>query len=321
MHLKSILSASTILTWPTAGLALAVLCGCSTMSLTNLTPSSLPENPSEIYTFTLRVTPKSETVVKESIAPHIIVDGQTHEMKPSPIAPMIYDFDYQLPPARTAVAYYYLVDYKIQGNDIIQSVQAYTGINRAEIVRRYVLALEVNRGPVGARVGVLGRGFTPQDVVAFDGAPVRTVYESSTSIGFFVPALAPGRNYAVTLSSPAGNSPIGTFRIDSSSVTVEPSSLSLAPGQSQALTFTLPNPAPAGGLLLDVTTDVPESIIMPEVVVPAGQSGVTVTVQGGKPGSGSLFLKGYGNGELSIPLTVGAGSAAASATAPAAMGK
>jgi hypothetical protein len=316
MHLKSILSASTILTRSATGVALGLLCGCSTMSLTNLTPSSLPENPSEIYTFTLRVIPKNDTVVRESISPHIIVDGQTHDMKPSAIAPMIYDFDYQLPPARTEIAYYYLVDYKVQGNDLIQSVQAYTDVTHAAIVRRYVLALEVNRGPVGARIGVLGRGFTPQDAVAFDGTAVRTVYESPTSLGFFVPALSPGRNYQVTLSSPAGNSPIGTFRIDSSTVTVEPAALTLTPGQSQTLSFTLPNPAPAGGLLLDVTTDVPESVIMPEVVVPAGQATATVTVQGGKPGSGSLFLKGYAGGELTIPLTVSAGLGVSPGAAP-----
>ena len=39
-------------------------------------------------------------------------------------------------------------------------------------------------------------------------------------------------------------------------------------------------------------------------VVPAGQSSVTITVESGKPGSGSLFLKGYGAGELTIPVTV-----------------
>jgi hypothetical protein len=86
---------------------------------------------------------------------------------------------------------------------------------------------------------------------------------------------------------------------------VEPAALTLVPGQKQSVTFTVTHPAPAGGLLLDVTTDVPESVIMPEVVVPEGQSSVTVTVEGGKPGTGSLFLKGYGNGEVSIPVSVG----------------
>jgi hypothetical protein len=39
-------------------------------------------------------------------------------------------------------------------------------------------------------------------------------------------------------------------------------------------------------------------------VVPAGQTSVAVAVEGGKPGSGSLFLKGYGTGEVTIPVTV-----------------
>ena len=90
-------------------------------------------------------------------------------------------------------------------------------------------------------------------------------------------------------------------------MTADPAALSLAPGQKQSLTFTITHPAPAGGLLLDVTTDVPESVIMPEVIVPEGQSSATVTVEGGKPGTGSLFLKGYGNGEVTVPVTVGAG--------------
>jgi hypothetical protein len=141
--------------------------------------------------------------------------------------------------------------------------------------------------------------------VGFDGAPVRTVYESPTSLGFFVPALATGHTYRVTISSAAGNSVVGSFRIDSSDVTVEPASLNLAPGQKQTLTFSVATPAPSGGLLLDITTDVPESVIMPEVVVPSGQTSVSITVEGGKPGTGSLFLKGYGNGELSVPVTVG----------------
>jgi len=289
------------------------------MSLTNLTPSSLPENPSEIYTFTLRVTPKNDTVVKDSIAPHLVIDGQTHDMKPSTIAPQIYDFDLQLPPARTQVAYYFLVDYTVQGNDMTRQVQSYTPITRADIVRRYVLALEVNRGPVGARIGVLGRGFTPQDVIAFEGTAVRTVYESPTSLGFYVPALTPGHNYQVSVSGATGNSPVGTFRIDSSAVTVEPTSLSLAPGEKQSLTFTIPAAAPAGGLLLDITTDIPDSVIMPEVAMPAGQTTTTVAVQGGKPGTGSLFLKGYASGEVTIPVTVSSGMPPPSAPAPAPM--
>ena len=70
-------------------------------------------------------------------------------------------------------------------------------------------------------------------------------------------------------------------------------------------TFTQTSPAPSNGLLLDVTTDIPSSVIMPEVLVPAGQVSVSVPVVGGRPGAGSLVLKGYaGSGDLTIPITV-----------------
>ena len=290
-----------------AAIALAALSGCANIALTNLTPSSLPENPSGIYTFTLRVMPKSATVIPDSIPPRIVVGAESHDMKRSDVSTELFEFDYKLPASQNEIGYYYLVSYNTGGNVVTGSQQAYTALQHAAIVSRYVLSLEVNRGPVGARIGVLGRGFTPQDLIGFDGTSVRTVYESPTSLGFFVPALTAGRTYRVTLSSAAGNSVVGTFRIDTSDVTVDPAALALAPGQKQALTFTISHPAPAGGLLLDVTTDVPESIIMPEVMVPEGQTSVSVTVEGGKPGAGTLFLKGYGSGEVTVPVTVAAG--------------
>ncbi len=306
MDLKRIFIARQLFPLSCAALALAALGGCANVAVMNLTPSSLPENPSGIYTFTLRVTPKTSSVIPDSISPHIVVGAESHDMKRSDVSTELFEYEYKLPTYQTEIGYYFLVDYNTGGAVTTGRHQAYTALEHATVVNRDVQSIEVNRGPVGARIGVLGRGFTPQDLIGFDGAAVRTVYESPTSLGFFVPALSPGRTYKVTLSGPAGNSFVGTFKIDSSDVTVDPAALSLAPGQKQTLTFTVTHPAPAGGLLLDITTDVPESVIMPEVVVPEGQTSVSVTVEGGKPGSGSLFLKGYGTGEVSVPVTVGA---------------
>ncbi|MCX6951546.1 MAG: cell surface protein [Verrucomicrobia bacterium] len=304
MHTNRISLARKILAWLTAAVGLALLAGCDTVTLTNLTPPSIPENPSQIYTFTLRVTPRTNTVVPSSVAPHVIVDGKSFDLKKSPIGDGIYEFEYQVPAGREELAYYYLVNYTVEGNGLLTPGEAYTEITRAKIVRRYVLSLEINRGPVGARISVVGRGFTPQDIINFNGQPARTVIESPNAISFFVPALDAGRNYQVTLNSPSGNSPVGTFRIDASSVSVSPGSLSLSTGAKQPLTFTIPNPAPPGGTLLDITTDVAESVIMPEVVIQQGQTSATITVEGGKPGSGSLFLKGFGSGEITVPVTV-----------------
>ena len=230
-------------------LALASLSGCAAIAITNMTPSSLPENPSGIYTFTLRVSPKTASVIPDSITPTIVVGEASHPMVRSPASTEIFEYDYKLPAFHNEIGYYYLVSYNTGGNLTTSAHQDSSALLHTAIVSRYVLALEVNRGPVGAKIGILGRGFTPQDLVGFDGTPVRTVYESPTSLGFFVPAFSPGRNYKVTISGATGNSSVGSFRIDSSDVTVEPASLTpWPPARSRSLTFTIANPAPAGGL-------------------------------------------------------------------------
>jgi hypothetical protein len=304
MHTNRIFPARKFLVWLGALLSLDLLAGCDNVVLTNLTPGSLPENPSQIYTLTLRVTPKFKSIDRASISPRVVVDGQNFAMTRSALGTGLYEFEYQLPAGRDEIAYYFLVDYQYDSNGSIQQGQAYTEISHAKIVRRYVLSLEVNRGPVGARISVVGRGFTPQDVIYFDNNPVRTVFESPNALSFYVPGLAAGQNYKVMLGGASGNSPVGTFRIDTSSLTVFPTSLTLRTGERQSLTFTVPHAAPPGGLLLDLTTDVPESVIMPEVIVPDGQNSVTVTVEGGRPGTGSLYLKGYDTGEVTIPVSV-----------------
>lgn len=304
MHTNRISPARKIILGIAAAVAVALLAGCETVKLTNLTPASMPENPSQIYTFTLRVTTRTNTVNPSSITPHIIVDGQSFVMKKSPIGEGLYEFEYQLPAGRDDIAYYYLVNYDVEGNKVATPGEAYTEVSRVKVVRRYVLSLEVNRGPVGARVSVLGRGFTPQDVVFFSGVPARTVCESPNALSFFVPPLEAGKNYSVALNGAPGYSPVGTFHIDPSSVSVSPAALTLRTGSRDSLTFTIANPAPPGGTLLDIATDIPESVIMPEVIVPQGQTTVIVNVEGGKPGTGSLFLKGFGAGEATIPVTV-----------------
>ena len=304
MHTNRFFPARKFLASLAAALALALLAGCDTVTLSNLTPASLPENPSQIYTFTLRVTPRVSHLTPANITARIVVDGKNYDMARSAIGEGLYEFDYQLPAGRDTIAYYYLVTYTVENNTTADPREAYTEVMQAKIVRRYVLSLEVNRAPVGSRVSVLGRGFTPQDIIYVESTAARTIYDSPNALSFFVPALAASRNYRVMLGSAAGNSPVGTLRIDPSSLAVSPSSLALRTGDRATLTFSIPNAAAPGGTLLDITTDVPESVIMPEVIVPQGQTSVTITVEGGKPGTGSLFLKGFGTGEVTVPVNV-----------------
>jgi len=225
-------------------------------------------------------------------------------MTPSPLGKDIYEYDFHMPPGRSEAIYYILVNYTVVNGGDVTPREDYTEKRWLKVINRMVYTLDVLRAPIGARVAIVGRGFTPQDVVYLDSTPARTVFEGANAVSFMVPALPPGKNYAVTLNNGTASQPVGTFRVDSIAITVAPSALTLRSGERATLFFTLGSQAPAGGQLIDVSTDVPKSVIMPEVIVPAGATSVSVTVQGNQPGSGSLFVSGTGSGELSVPVTV-----------------
>jgi hypothetical protein len=85
---------------------------------------------------------------------------------------------------------------------------------------------------------------------------------------------------------------------------VIPSSIDLRSGQPQALVFELPQNAPAGGLPIRVTTNVPQCVIMPEVFIPAGARTTSVSLRGDAPGSGKLYIQAPGQAEIVIPIRV-----------------
>lgn len=302
MHKTPFLHASRI--FPAIAVAfLLLLAGCN-FTITNLTPDTVPQNPSQIYTITASFHPTSKRVVTSSISPRIIIDGRSYPMSKSNVNGDVWEFDYQLPVGRTNASYYFICDYLME-DQTGRPTEIYSELQTMNIAGRYVIRSEAMRAPVGSRVSVLGAGFNTADIVYFNQTPTRTVFESPSSLSFFVPPVMPGQSYNLTVNGPAGTLEVGTFRVDAISFQVTPAALALRTGEQQALTFTIPQAAPAGGMLIDVTTDVPASVIMPEVIVPAGQMSVTVPVQGGNPGVGSLFFRSSA-GESAVSVTVSA---------------
>lgn len=93
--------------------------------------------------------------------------------------------------------------------------------------------------------------------------------------------------------------------IPSFSVEVLPAGeINLTTGQEITLLFSIDSTAPTGGFTIPVTTDIPESVIMPEVIIPASAQTVQVTVTGGIPGSGSIYITPPGSEEITLPITV-----------------
>jgi len=290
-----------------APLAALAFSGCS--SLTNLTPDRVPENSSRVYTLTMSAYINDGSIVKESIEPFVVIDEQTIPMREVKDAQRdrLYEYDYTLPKGRKNAKYYFLLKYKVDNNingtskdREIKSPTVYT----LEPVSRYIVNMQNERGPVGSQVTVLGRGFDKQDKIRVGGVVADTEYLSRSTLNFAVPPLEAGKTYDVELVGEKGEIWIGAFRVDTAQMGVSPAEIKIAGGELVAMIFNIGFTAPKGGYPIDVKTNIPSSVIMEEVVVPEGQSSVSVMLKAAAEGKGSLFVNAPGFSEKVIPVEV-----------------
>jgi hypothetical protein len=279
-------------------------CKIEDIEINNRTPSTLAENHSNVYTLTASVTPRTTKVVRDSLRANIVIDGETFPMKVSSLSPDLFEFEYHLPAGRQDASYYFLVDYKVDLNGFLKDRESFSAIQSFKLANRYAYSLDVTRAPVGSRVGVVGRGFKQGDVIQIGGLQAPTSFSSANALHFHVPSLEPGRNYMVQLSDGDSLLNVGSLRIDAGTITVSPTSLTLNENQRAMIIFSINATAPQTGFLIDVTTDIAESIVMPEVLIPAGARSVNVPVTAGIAGRGSLFIEMDGYNSITIPVTV-----------------
>jgi hypothetical protein len=59
-----------------------------------------------------------------------------------------------------------------------------------------------------------------------------------------------------------------------------------------------------GGLKIDVITNVPDSVVMPEASISEGDRTANIPVQGGAPGEGKLIISADGYESIEVPVRV-----------------
>ncbi len=277
--------------------------GCS--SVQNTTPETMPENPSRTYTLSMKVDLNDGSVSYDSFKPLIVIDGLIHPMKH--IGDGNYTYDYILPRGRNSAKYYFQFEYDI--NKIASGLPAHRQLKSSEVYEfrtqsKFVVNMESNRGNVGSKITLLGKGFSEDDIVLVGGVEAKTDFISDSTLNFTIPALESSKVYSVELATKDGKIKVGDFRIDDAIMMVSPNVLNLSSGQVAELTFNIGFRAPEEGYVIDIKTNIPSSLIMDNVVVPAGKRSVTVPVKAGARGSGFIFVNGFGFKEVAIPLTV-----------------
>lgn len=279
--------------------------GCEDAGICNMTPSLIPQNQSNLYTITMAVRGADGDILQKSIKPYIIVNGEKHEMKKHPDGNNVFVYDYPFYGVGT-VPFYFELEYETHRNGAVKEKIAKSAIFSTIVTDKYVFALNNNRGPVGATVGIVGSGFSKNDRVKIGSRTVASMLNSSSSIEFIVPPLECNKEYEVYLLSNKKEFLAGNFFIDESLLHCSADFIRLMNGESQTVVFMLDGAAPADGLVMDVLTDIPNSIIMPELKFMPGERSVSASVTGGDvSGKGTLFISAKGFKGLEIPVEIG----------------
>lgn len=279
-----------------------VLSGCSYSAIDNQTPRMAPQNPSNFYRISMQVKKTNIKIAPDSYKSQVLIDDKAYDMVKSGDREFYFDYKEE---DRHVINYRYKVYYSVGSKEKSMRSRNY----KLNIINRYAVGFECNRGKPYSEISLLGRGFVEGDRVMIGDCVCDTTFVSPNVLSFVVPMLEGGRTYRAVLDSENGDIGLGDFFIDPASITTDPTKIDLSRGEKCVLTVTVDVEAPPEGLPLDVTTDIPDSIIMHDVVIRPGMRSARVVVEGGRPGKGSLFIAAPGVESCEIPVVVSADSA------------
>ncbi|MDR1433527.1 MAG: hypothetical protein LBI61_04335 [Puniceicoccales bacterium] len=250
----------------------------------------------------MSIAPSGRELVTDDCSARIVINGEVHRMNRS--GPREYVYNYKRGTGPHKASYYYELDYVEKQHGHARSKFERSKLYDLVIANRYAIGFESNRGIPGSQCTLIGRGFEEGDCVEIGSVRCRTTFNSQNSLSFTVPMLSASGKHHARLVSDNGDIGLGNFTIDPMNFCANLSRIDLASGEKQALVICTDFPAPEGGIAIDVTTTIPDSVIMRDIFIPAGARSATAVVRGGISGSGMLYLTAGGFEELRIPVEV-----------------
>lgn len=89
----------------------AVLSGCATSKVTNLTPAKLPRRPDNSYTVEAVWTSRDATVRYQTMKPQVMIGQQFYPMRPVPVVRNRWESIIPVPAGEKKVRYRFKFDY------------------------------------------------------------------------------------------------------------------------------------------------------------------------------------------------------------------
>ena len=97
--------------WFSALLLPVFLAGCADVTLTNLTPTQQPRNPTGQYLVEMKLDSTQQTLRPESIKPNVVVGFDTYPMRPQLKMTNRWEALVPIPPSTNVINYHFKVDY------------------------------------------------------------------------------------------------------------------------------------------------------------------------------------------------------------------
>jgi hypothetical protein len=90
------------------------LVSCATTSITNLTPTSYPRNPTGQYMVEMEINTTQTTFLPSSVTPMVVVGFENYPMRPTKRTQHRWEGLVPIPANKDSISYHFKVDYEYQ---------------------------------------------------------------------------------------------------------------------------------------------------------------------------------------------------------------
>jgi len=92
-------------------MVLTFFTGCETTTITNLTPSALPRDPSGQYLIQMQIDTVQQSLIPSSLTNTVVVGFDSYPMKPTKKSQNRWEAYVPIPGNKSSITYHYKVDY------------------------------------------------------------------------------------------------------------------------------------------------------------------------------------------------------------------
>lgn len=92
-------------------LLVALMAGCATSLITNLTPTQVPRNPTGQYLVEMKLDTTQQTLRVDSVTPYVMVGLNEYKMRPTLKMTNRFETYVTVPPGQDSIVYHFKVNY------------------------------------------------------------------------------------------------------------------------------------------------------------------------------------------------------------------